>query len=140
MGRYPQAAKIAMYRSVATEGGVAGADAFQLICMLMDGALERLAAARGCIERKEKIQKAALLHRVVEIVQELQVSLDHNAGGEIAANLDRLYDYITRRVMTANLEDNLEIIDEVTTLLQNIRRAWAAIPAEARAQAKGAAG
>ncbi len=126
--------QIAAYKSVSTHGGAASADPHQLISMLMDGALDRMAAARGCIERQEKIEKAALLHRVVAILEELRASLDHSVGGDISANLEMLYEYISRRVLTANLNDSVESLNEASRLLQTIRRAWGAIPQEARAQ------
>lgn len=128
-----QAARISAYKSVATHGAAAEADPHRLICMLLDGALERLSAARGYVERKDLMQKAALLHRVGLIVDELRLSLDHSAGGDIAANLDRLYDYIMRRVVHANLQNDADAIDEAARLLQKIRDAWTAIPPEARA-------
>lgn len=128
-----QAARISAYKSVATHGAAADADPHRLICMLLDGALERLSAARGYAERKDLMQKAALLHRVGLIIDELRLSLDHSAGGDIAANLDRLYDYVMRRVVHANLQNDTAAIDEAARLLQKIRDAWTAIPPEARA-------
>lgn len=127
------AAKIAAYSSVATHGGVAAADPHGLIVMLFDGALERVAAARGCIGRNDMAEKARLLNRAVSIVGELRSSLDTKAGGQIAANLADLYDYICRRLLKANSESNASLLDEVTRLLHEIRSAWLAIPAEARA-------
>jgi flagellar protein FliS len=132
MAGYPQASSIAAYKSVATHGAAQEADPHQLICMLMDGALDRLVSAKGCIERKELVAKAALLHRVGAIIDELRCSLDHSAGGEIAANLDRLYDYMMRRVLTANLSNDVIAIDEVVRLLREIRDAWVSIPLQAR--------
>lgn len=129
---YPQAVRVSAYKSIATHGAAAAADPHRLICMLLDGALERLAMAHGCIERKDVTAKAALLHRVGLILDELRLSLDHSAGGEIAANLDRLYDYIMRRALHANLHNDIPAIDEAARLLQQIRDAWAAIPPEAR--------
>lgn len=132
MSFYSQAARVSAYKSIATHGAAADADPHQLICMLMDGALDRLNTARGCIARKEQVQKAALLHRVGLIVEELRASLDHSAGGEIAVNLERLYEYMARRIMMANLNGDMSAIDEVTRLLSQIRSAWGAIPADAR--------
>lgn len=131
MPAYPNAARA--YQSIAAQASIGHADPHQLICMLMDGALSRMAAARGCIEHNEKVRKAELLHRVGAIIDELRVSLDHRAGGEIAGNLERLYDYISRRIVDANLNNDVAALDESVKLLQNIRRAWGQIPAEARA-------
>lgn len=128
------AARIAAYSSAATHGGVAAADPHGLIVMLFDGALERVAAARGCIDRNDMAEKARLLNRAVSIVGELRASLDTKAGGQIAVNLAELYDYICRRLLKANSESNAAILDEVTRLLHEIRGAWLAIPQEARAR------
>lgn len=133
MAAYPNAARAAAYQSVAAQTSTATADPHQLICMLMDGALSRMGAARGCIEHNDKVRKAALLHRVGAIIDELRVSLDHRAGGAIAADLERLYEYISRRICDANLQNDVAAIDESMKLLQNIRRAWGQIPPEARA-------
>lgn len=133
MAGYSQASSIAAYKSVATHGVACEADPHQLITMLLDGALDRLMSAKGSIAQGDLVQKAALLHRVGAIIDELRCSLDHSVGGELSANLDRLYDYILRRVLTANLNNDVTAIDEVTHLLREIRHAWAAIPLDARA-------
>ena len=132
MAGYSQASSIAAYKSVATHGAACEADPHQLTTMLMDGALDRLSSARGCIASGELTRKAGLLHRVGAIIDELRCSLDHSAGGEIAANLDRLYDYMMRRVLTANVSNDVTAIDEVVRLLREIRDAWVSIPLQAR--------
>ncbi len=132
MAGYSQVSSIAAYKSVATHGAVVEADPHQLICMLMDGALDRLVSAKGCIQSGELVQKATLLHRVGAIIDELRTSLDHSAGGAVAGNLDRLYDYMTRRVLTANVKNDVTAIDEVVHLLREIRHAWISIPADTR--------
>ncbi|MGC3979884.1 MAG: flagellar export chaperone FliS [Steroidobacteraceae bacterium] len=132
MPAYSNASSIAAYRSVATHGASDAADPYQLICMLMDGALERLHLAKTQIKLNEVTGKAATLHRVNQIIDELRMSLDHSKGGEISGNLDRLYDYMTRRVMFANLKNDVDAIDEVGRLLGEIRSAWGSIPMDAR--------
>lgn len=134
MAATPSTAKLAAYGSASAHGGVAAADPHRLIVMLIDGALDRIHMARGCIERKDLVEKAKLLNRTVSIVGELRASLDAKAGGQIAANLAELYDYICRRLLKANSESNALILDEVTRLLHEIRSAWLAIPPEARAR------
>jgi flagellar protein FliS len=128
---------LASYHSVATHGGVAAADPHRLIVMLMDGALERIAQARGCIQRGSLAEKARLLHRCVAIIDELRNSLDHSQGGPIAENLDRLYGYMCARLMTASVDNSLAGLDEVSTLLHDIRSAWLALPPAARALRAG---
>jgi flagellar protein FliS len=124
---------LAAYQSVATHGGVAAADPHRLIVLLMDGALERLARARGCIENGATADKNELISSAVAIIDELRVSLDLKGGGPIAANLDDLYDYMCRQLIKANLSNRIETLEEVTHLLGEIRSAWIALPAEARA-------
>ena len=120
------------YNSVAAHGGVAAADPHKLILMLMDGALERIALARVRIEHKELGEKNRLLSAAVSIVDELKNSLDLKGGGVIAANLDDLYDYMSRQLISANLQNKVETLDEVTHLLREIRSAWVLLPPEAR--------
>jgi flagellar protein FliS len=123
---------LAAYQSASAHGGVAAADPHRLIVMLMDGALERIATARGCIERKDIIEKARLLNRAVSIIGELRSSLDMKVGGEIAANLAALYEYMSHTLLRANADNSTKLLDEVSKLLQEIRGAWLAIPAQAR--------
>ena len=136
MAGYSQASSIAAYKSVATHGAAAEAEPHQLISMLMEGALDRLLSARGCIERGDVVTKAGLLHRVGAIIDELRCSLDHTAGGTVAANLDRLYEYMMRRVLAANLKNDVAAIDEVLKLLRQIRDSWNAIPLQHRSSRK----
>ena len=130
----PYAARVAAYTSASTHGGVAAADPHKLIVMLMDGAIDRIRAAHGCMKRGETGEKAQLIHRAVAIIGELRASLDLKAGGQVAANLSELYDYMSRRLLKAMLENKTEILDEVTKLLHDIRGAWTSIPTEARSR------
>ena len=127
------------YNSVAAHGGVAAADPHRLILMLMDGALERIAQARGRMEHKELAEKNRLLHTATSIIDELRSSLDLRSGGVIAANLDDLYDYMARQLIAANLQNKPEILDEVSHLLREIRSAWVLLPPEACGQRAPAA-
>lgn len=133
----PNAAKLAAYSSASAHGGVAAADPHKLVVMLMDGAIERIRAAQGCIERGEMAEKAKLIHRTVAIIGELRGSLDLAAGGPIAANLSELYDYMSRRLLAATLENNTQMLNEVGKLLADIRGAWVAIPQQSRTRSAG---
>lgn len=133
MSAYPRGRNLSAYQSVAAHGGVAASDPHGLILMLLDGALERIAKARGCIANRALGDKSQLLSRAFSIVEELRLSLDLSQGGPLAANLSDLYDYICRQLTRANADNKVEILDEVTALLQEIRVAWIAIPQEFRA-------
>jgi flagellar secretion chaperone FliS len=131
---HARSSNLAAYQSAAAHGGVAASDPHRLIVMLMDGAIERIATARGCMQRSETAEKARLINRAVSIVGELRNSLDLRKGGQIAANLAELYEYICRRLLVATAENRIEMLDEVSTLLHEIRSAWLAIAPEGRAR------
>ena len=129
----PNAAKLAAYRSTSVHSGVAASDPHRLIVMLMDGALERIATARGLMRNGTgSAEKAQLLHRAVAIIDELRNSLDFKSGGALSQNLDALYDYMCVRLMQANASNKPEWLDEVSRLLGEIRAAWLALPAASR--------
>ena len=129
MTAYSSRPQLAAYQSVAAHGGVAAADPHQLVVMLMDGALERIAGARGAMQNQASAQKSRLIHKAVEIVHELHASLNMEQGGEIARNLGDLYDFICRQMLRANVENRVELLDEAANLLREIRSAWLLIPA-----------
>ena len=129
---YAKSSNLAAYQSAAAHGGVAASDPHRLIVMLLDGAVERIVTARGCMQRNETSEKARLLNRAVSIIGELRNSLDLRQGGQIAANLSELYDYMCRRLLLATSENKVEMLDEVSTLLHEIRGAWLAIAPKGR--------
>lgn len=132
MSAYARNSKVAAYQSVSVHGGVAGADPHRLVLMLMDGALERMALARGCIERGQTAKKALALHQCVNIVSELRGSLNLAQGGELAQNLSDLYDYMLRQLLRANAESNADCLKEVASLMGEVRGAWVAIGPDVR--------
>ncbi|MEO7805700.1 MAG: flagellar export chaperone FliS [Steroidobacteraceae bacterium] len=130
---------LAAYQTVATHGGVAAADPHKLILMLMDGALERMASGRSAIEVGSTAERNRLLHRAISIVDELRGTLNLEKGGEMAANMSDLYTYICKQLLKASIENRLDVLDEASALLQQLRGAWVGVPAEARsAHAAGA--
>jgi flagellar protein FliS len=128
----PNAAKLAAYRSTSVHTGVAASDPHRLIVMLMDGALERIATARGLMQHGGGTEKAPLLHRAVAIIDELRNSLNFKVGGNISQNLDALYDYMCVRLMQASTANKPEWLDEVSRLLGEVRAAWLALPVQSR--------
>jgi flagellar protein FliS len=69
-----------------------------------------------------------MIHRAVHIISELRASLNFEVGGELAANLGDLYDYIMRRLLQASLDGTAEPLDEVSKLLRQIATAWRSMP------------
>lgn len=119
------------YSQVGVSSGVEQASPHRLIQMLMDGAIEKVAMARGFMERNEISQKGGHISWAISIIEGLRASLDKNAGGEIADNLDDLYDYMIRRLVRSNSENNPDLLDEVISLLRSIKGAWDELPAMA---------
>jgi flagellar secretion chaperone FliS len=115
------------YQQVRSHGGVESADPHGLITLLMDGALERLVKARAHMVRGEVAAKGEAISRCIEILGGLRGSLDPKADPVLVERLDSLYDYMSRRLLQANLRDDAALIDEVSNLLQPIRDSWVKI-------------
>lgn len=98
----------------------------RLIQMLFEGCLQRMAIAKGAIEHQDIAVKGENISRAIGILGGLRDSLDLSQG-ELAANLDRLYEYMERRLLEANLKNDALIIDEVCNLLRDVKSAWDAI-------------
>ena len=124
---------VKQYSQVGVTSGVEQASPHRLIQMLMGGAIDRIAIAKGAMERKDTANKGANISWAISIIDGLRASLDKNAGGEIAQNLDDLYDYMIRRLMRANMEDNPDLLDEVLSLLRSIKSAWDSLPKQLHA-------
>jgi flagellar protein FliS len=118
---------IQSYSDVKVQSGVETASPHRLIQMLFEGALERIAQAKGAMQQKQYARKGELLGKAVNIIGGLQGSLNDREGGELAANLDSLYDYIIRRLTQANYENNQDYLDECGRLLGDIKVAWDSI-------------
>ena len=104
--------------------------------LLMDGALERIEAAREHLVNGEQPERQSQLRSAVMIISELRADLDLPRGGAIAANLDDLYDYMCRRLRAADLQNGIAALDEVSHLLDALQSAWNYMPVEVRAASR----
>jgi flagellar protein FliS len=136
LSTYASNFKLAAYQSVSAHGGVANAEPHAMVLMLMDAAAERIATARGCIERGETARQARLLHSCVNILAELSGSLNMGEGGNLAKNLGDLYEYMIRTLLLANTQSDPVGIANVARLMDEIRSAWVAIGPEVRNTAR----
>lgn len=118
------------YRRIAVQSGVASANPHRLIQMLMAGALEKLAIAKGNMKRGEISEKGRNIGLAISIIDGLKGSLDRDKGGEIAHNLAGLYEYMGYTLVEANANNELMKLDEVASLLLEIKGAWDSIPEE----------
>ncbi|WP_094752389.1 flagellar export chaperone FliS [Psychromonas sp. CD1] len=110
------------------------ADPHTLISLIMQHILGNLAAAKGALDRKDIENKNKLLGKVMGLIGELQDSLDMEKGGEISRHLYDLYAYMISQVTKANIKNDSSFLTEVGTLINEIKSAWDAIPANIRQQ------
>ena len=118
------------YKQVSLQSEVAHASPHRLIQMLMEGALQKIAMAKMFMENGQVAEKGTHIGWAISIIDGLRLSLDKEAGGEIAANLDNLYDYMERQLVKANIDNQAALLDEVSGLLLQIKSAWDGLPEE----------
>ena len=116
------------YAQISVDGSVATASPHKLIAMLYDGALLAIATGRGHMQRNEIAAKGTAITKAIAIIDEgLKLSLDMDAGGDLAQKLDALYEYMCLRLLFANLKNDAEPLDEVASLLNELKSAWVEI-------------
>ncbi|WP_172146975.1 flagellar export chaperone FliS [Pseudomonas tumuqii] len=120
-------AAMKQYQSVNTQAQAVDASPHRLIQMLMEGGLTRIAQARGAMEREQTSMKGELIGKAIGIIGGLREGLDLQKGGELAANLDNLYQYMVSRLLEANVKNDATSLDEVAGLLRNVKTGWDAI-------------
>jgi flagellar secretion chaperone FliS len=113
------------YRQIATQTAPPG----QLVLMLFDGAIRSLDRALIGFDSTEIGERNLAIHnnleRAVEIIRELNSSLDLESGGQLAETLQNLYEFFDKRLMESNLKKSRKGIDEVMPMLKQLRDAWA---------------
>ena len=118
------------YGQSQTYSGVETASPHMLIQMLYEGALVAISNAKINLINGNVAERGASISKAISIIDEgLKVSIDIEAGGEIAQNLVALYEYMSYRLITANLKADLQVLDEVEALLKELKSAWDAIGA-----------
>ena len=121
------------------EEHVNGLSQKELILMLYDGAIKFTTAARDAIEKKDFAVSYKSIVKSRDIVTELLCILNVDQGGEVAVNLQRLYIYVIGRLTEANFTHEVALLDNVLTILQNLRSAWSELDFE-KALASGIPG
>jgi flagellar protein FliS len=119
------------YRQTTVDAGAAYADPHMLVSMLFNGLQEKLAIAKGAMERKDYAEKGVALGKAIDIVGYLQGCLDLEKGGELAAHLDALYDYMTERLFQASASSDARIVDEAQVVGRTLQGAWDTIREDA---------
>ncbi|MDH3535628.1 MAG: flagellar export chaperone FliS [Gammaproteobacteria bacterium] len=118
---------VSQYQS-ADNSSIAYADPHELILRLMNGAIERIAQARGAMQRGNVREKGEFLGKAISIVGGLEGCPDHGQQGTLSANLSDLYQYMIVTLTQANVADDIAKLNEVSALLLEIKSAWEQIP------------
>ncbi|MGD8525644.1 MAG: flagellar export chaperone FliS [Thioalkalispiraceae bacterium] len=115
---------MAEYGRANIQAEVNTASPHRLIQMLMQGALDKMAIARGALERKDFAKKSENISMAISIIQGLQSSLDKEQGEDIAQNLDDLYQYMIKTLFEANASNDMSKLNEAAKLMAEIKQGW----------------
>ena len=116
------------YSKVQVDTSTEGASPHKLIDLLFEGAIFAVSNAKGHMERNEVAAKGKKISHAIAIIDDgLKNSLNLEAGGDLAVNLRDLYEYMSQKLLLANMDNDLGALDEVSRLLVDLRGAWATI-------------
>jgi len=116
-----------MYEAAARsyrQTNVLSADPLKLVSMCYEGAIGNLKLARDAYIRRDYETKGNALVKTLDIIHELNASLDMEQGGEISKNLRALYLYMTQALINADLKNDLKVFDTVLGMLEELESAW----------------
>jgi len=116
---------------------ILGASPLGLVRALYQGAIQAVRTARTALANGQIRERSAAISKACDIVQELTVSLDQQAGGDVAASLAELYVYIYKRLCDANIEQSDAPLAEVEKLLSTLQEAWSQLQEEQPEMASG---
>lgn len=119
--------RVHQYATIQTASHIDAASPHQLIEMLMEGCLARINSAKGAMSQRDFEAKNTFITKAVDIVSGLSEALDREKGGELADNLQRLYAYMIQQLFLASAKNSPELLDEVATLMREVKSAWSAI-------------
>lgn len=117
------------YHAVNLDAQTARASPVELVLLLTDGLLDELARARAHIVHRRYEEKARSIDKCIEIINGLSSSLDFDNGGEVVANLARLYDFCASHLHGAGIKLDPKMVDEVVRILTTIRQGWQGVQA-----------
>ncbi len=115
--------KLSQYKrtNVETASGI------ELVVMCYEHAIRFLREAKEHYENEEYLEKGRALQRALDIINELKCSLDFDRGGEIANNLDSIYNFLIKSLLHADIQRDLHIFDSVSEILSELKEAWESI-------------
>ena len=122
---------LAQYQRIDVTSAVESASPHRLVQMLMQGCLQRIAEAKGALARGDIATRGMAIGKAIDIVIGLQTSLNKEVPSELPAQLDALYDYMQARLLEANAQGDVALLDEVGGLMRSIKEGWDGIAQEA---------
>ncbi|TVT85638.1 flagellar export chaperone FliS [Pseudomonas sp. H3(2019)] len=117
------------YQKIGAQAQTSEASPHRLVQMLMEGGLDRIAQAKGAMERKDIPGKGVFISKAIGIIGGLREGLDLENKADEVGELDNLYVYMMKRLAEANIKSDPKILDEVTDLLGTVKEGWDAIAA-----------
>ncbi|MBX2879306.1 MAG: flagellar export chaperone FliS [Granulosicoccus sp.] len=120
------------YEQVNLHAQIEGANAHELIDLLLKNAIDRLSRIKGYIGQNNIIAKGNEISKVISIVAELQHNLSVADGNDISTQLASLYNYINELLIAANMNNDIRKIEEVAYLMTHLRESWNMIPRDER--------
>ncbi|MBS7558556.1 MULTISPECIES: flagellar export chaperone FliS [Pseudomonas] len=117
------------YQKVGAQAQTSEASPHRLVQMLMEGGLDRIAQAKGAMERKDVANKGVFIGKAIGIIGGLREGLDLENSMDTLGDLDSLYTYMMKRLAEANIKTDPKILDEVADLLRTVKEGWDAIAA-----------
>ncbi|CAM4227715.1 flagellar export chaperone FliS [Vibrio astriarenae] len=118
------------YKKVSVDSQLSAASPHKIVQMLMAGAVERLIQGKAAMLQGNVSVKGERFGKALDIIISLRSCLSMNDGGDIAQNLDQLYDFMINQISSANISNDPQPIDDVVEILREIKSAWDQIPAE----------
>ncbi len=115
------------YQKVGAQAQTSEASPHRLVQMLMEGGLDRIAQAKGAMQRKDIPNKGVLISKAIGIIGGLREGLDMANKAEELGSLDNLYVYMMKRLAEANINSDPKILDEVSDLLRTVKEGWDAV-------------
>ena len=118
----------ARYQTVNNVSSVTGRSPIELVILVYDRIADQLLAAEAAITANRRAALGEAVQQAIDLIEQgLVAALNHDQGGEVSANLGRVYDYCLRRLLQANLWRDIEMLREVAQLLAELRAGWEAI-------------
>ncbi|MDV6251517.1 flagellar export chaperone FliS [Vibrio sp. EA2] len=118
------------YKKVSVDSQLSAASPHKVIQMLMAGAIERLIQGKAAMQAGNIPVKGERLSKALDIIIALRSCLSMDDGGEIASNLDSLYEFMITQISSANHKNDPQAIDDVIDIIREIKSAWDQIPTE----------